>query len=316
MALTGIAAAAPAQSPSSIAAGVDIIYGAFAPGEQPDGNTVIFAAPDGLIVMDTGRHAEHTQQILDFARQKQRPIAAIINSHWHLDHIGGNSRIRSAYPDVRIYASGALEAALTGFLASYRRDLEGALQKMPDDPQAQSWRDELALIAGAPQSIADERIDQSGMRVIAGRKLLLKLEGPAATAGDVWVFDPAGRVVAAGDLVTLPVPFLDTACPQGWMTALNNLAHTRFTTLIPGHGLPLTRASFEMYRRGYGNLLTCASARERAPSDCVDGWIRDAGALIADQERARTMMSYYVANSLRASTEHNETLCTRHQTRH
>jgi glyoxylase-like metal-dependent hydrolase (beta-lactamase superfamily II) len=83
---------------------------------------------DRCIGRDAGRHAEHTQQILAFAHQTQRPIKAIINSHWHLDRIGGNSRIRSAYPDVRIYASGALKGAPPGFLADYRRDLEGALQ--------------------------------------------------------------------------------------------------------------------------------------------------------------------------------------------
>jgi hypothetical protein len=43
---------------------IDVITGTFVVGRQPDGNTVIFAAPDGLVVMDTGRHVEHTQQIL------------------------------------------------------------------------------------------------------------------------------------------------------------------------------------------------------------------------------------------------------------
>jgi hypothetical protein len=71
----------------------------------------------------------------------------------------------------------------------------------------------------------------------------------------------------------------------------------------------MTRTGFETYRRAYRNLLTCASARERAPGACVDGWIRDASALITAQDRARTMMNYYIVNSLRASTEHTEGLC-------
>jgi len=33
----------------------------------------------------------------------------------------------------------------------------------------------------------------------------------------------------AGDLVTLPVPFLDTACPNGWRKALDTLDDQRFT---------------------------------------------------------------------------------------
>jgi len=159
---------APAHN-TAVAPGITLIPGTFPEGQQPDGNTVMFTAPDGLIVMDTGRHAEHTQQILDFATQTKRPIKAIINSHWHLDHIGGNPRIRDAYSDVRIYASGALEAAKQGFLADYRRDLEGALQQEPNGAQAPGWRNELAIIAAAP--LADERIDASGPYLIAGRRL-------------------------------------------------------------------------------------------------------------------------------------------------
>jgi glyoxylase-like metal-dependent hydrolase (beta-lactamase superfamily II) len=306
--LTGTAAAIP---PRSVAPGVGVLLGSFVEGTQPDGNTVIFTAPDGLVVMDTGRHAEHTQQILDFAQRVQQPIKAVINSHWHLDHIGGISRIRDAYPQVRIYASGAIEGALSGFLADYRRDLEGALQRMPGDPQAAGWRDELAIIAAAPRSIPDERITRSGVQLIAGRKLDLHLETAAATAGDIWVLDSPSHVLAAGDLVTLPVPFLDTACPRGWQSALNNISHAQFKTLIPGHGPPMPRERFENYRHAFGNLLSCAADHTRANGDCVDGWISDAGTLIAeaDQSRARKMMDYYMVNSLRGKPERIEKLC-------
>lgn len=41
---------------SEIVPGISLIRGAFTPGHQPDGNTVVLSAPDGLIVIDTGRH--------------------------------------------------------------------------------------------------------------------------------------------------------------------------------------------------------------------------------------------------------------------
>ncbi len=112
-------------------------------------------------------------------------------------------------------------------------------------------------------------------------------------------------MLAAGDLVTLPVPFLDTACPQGWKAALDNLARTEFKILATGHGKPLQREGFETYRLAFGNLLTCSAAGEKTNSECVDGWVRDAQTLIADadQHRVRTMMEDYVANSLRGKTE-------------
>src|SRR5205085_9367192 len=118
-------------------------------------------------------------------------------------------------------------------------------------------------------------------RVIAGRKLFVHLESHAVTAGDVWVLDPTTDVLAAGDLVTLPVPFLDTACPEGWKAALDNLSHAGFKILVPGHGAPMQRDAFETYRHAYGNLLTCAAAREKASGECADGWAREARTLIA-----------------------------------
>lgn len=294
----------------AVAPGIDMIPGAFVPNQQPDGNSIIFRGSDGLIVMDTGRHAAHTQQILDFATQAHLPITAIINSHWHLDHIGGNALIRGAYPDVRIYASGALEGALHGFLADYRKDLEGALQKSPADAQAQGWRDELAIIAAAPQSYPAEVVTRTATRTIAGRKLVLHLETNTVTAGDVWVFDSATRVLAAGDLVTLPVPFLDTACPQHWQVALGKLSSANFKTLLPGHGPPMQRAAFETYRHAYANLLACA-ASEKSKSDCGDGWVHDAGDLIAANDRkfAKALLDYYVDSSLRGSPARTAQLC-------
>ena len=62
--------------------------------------------------MDTGRHAEHTQRILDYAKTAGLPIKPVVNSHWHLDHVGGNPRVRAAYPAVQVYASAAIEEAM------------------------------------------------------------------------------------------------------------------------------------------------------------------------------------------------------------
>src|SRR4051794_6553150 len=65
--------AVAAEEQVAVAPGVDLIPGAFVPGHQPDGNTLIFRASDGLVVMDTGRHAEHTQRIIDYAHAANLP---------------------------------------------------------------------------------------------------------------------------------------------------------------------------------------------------------------------------------------------------
>jgi hypothetical protein len=125
---------AVAVAAGSLAPGIDLIPGEFTLGRQPDGNTIVVRSGDGLVVFDTGRHREHTQSIIDFARREGLPVKVIINSHWHLDHVGGNPMLRKEYPDVRVYASGAIEAALHGFLAEYRASLEKQLAAAPGSP--------------------------------------------------------------------------------------------------------------------------------------------------------------------------------------
>ena len=271
--------ALPAAAQQEVAAGVRLIRGAFVPGQQPDGNSVILDAPDGLIVFDTGRHVAHTRKILDLAGA--RKIAAVLNSHWHLDHIGGNVLIRQEQPNTKIYASGALADARKGFLANYRKQLE--------EMGADRFRAEIDLIDAGDRLAPDVVIGKSGMMTIAGRELQVGLETYAVTAGDVWVFDPRSGVLFAGDLVTLPAPFLDTACPARWNETLDRLAKTNFELLIPGHGAPLTPRQFAQYRKAFANLLAC---KEK----CADGWIRDVGSLIAPSEMdfTKQVMGYYV----------------------
>jgi len=303
-------AAFVATAAETVAPGVDLIRGAFVAGRQPDGNSVVFRGTDGLVVMDTGRHAEHTQRILDYAQAAAVPIKAVVNSHWHLDHIGGNPRIRAAYPGVQIYASAALDDAMQGFLADYHKQLEGAIAESKDDVQKQAWRDEIAIIDSGKALYPDIVIDKSQTRRLAGREFQIHLQSHAVTAGDIWLFDTTSRVLAAGDLVTLPVPFLDTACPAHWRDALDNLAHQRFSVLIPGHGAPMSRTQFEIYRHAYTNLLGCA-ASDLPKATCIDGWTRDARSLLTDAESksAKSLLDYYVDNFLRADPAKTQKLC-------
>ncbi|HEY6940643.1 MBL fold metallo-hydrolase [Dokdonella sp.] len=293
--------ATAALAADELAPGVRLLPGRFVAGEQPDGNTLVFDGAGGLIVFDSGRHAAHTDAIIEYARERDLPITAIVNSHWHLDHVGGNARLRQAYPGVRVHASGAIEQAMRGFLAKYRAQIEQNLAAPGGDAaQKAALRDELALIDAGPALFPDERVTQGVERTLAGRRLQLGLETRAVTAGDVWLFDPATGTLAAGDLVTLPAPLFDTACPARWRTALGHLAKVDFVRIVPGHGAPLDRGQFATWRSAFDHLLACAAGKT-AKAACVDGWMRDAHALIpaSDEKLARGLLDYYIDNSLR-----------------
>jgi glyoxylase-like metal-dependent hydrolase (beta-lactamase superfamily II) len=285
-----------------LAPDVTLIAGGFVPGLQPDGNTVIFRGREGLLVFDSGRHAEHSQRILDYAEQSHTAIAAVVNSHWHLDHISGNPRLREAYPQLTVYASSAIEAAMSGFLARSRQQYIERLAEPGDAAQQSEMRLDLATIDLGEALYPDVAITGSGRHSLAGRLLHVGLEADAVTGADVWLYDPATRILASGDLVTLPAPFFDTACPLMWQHVLRRLAALDFDTLVPGHGGPMSQSRFAVYRNAFDNLLACA-ASSAAGTQCIDGWNRDASVFLttdADRELASALLDYYIDNKLRS----------------
>jgi glyoxylase-like metal-dependent hydrolase (beta-lactamase superfamily II) len=298
------AAADPTPLARNLRPGVWFIAGGIEPGRQPDGNSVIFDAPDGLIVMDTGRHEWHRQAILAFARARGRKVAAIVNSHWHLDHMSGNPALKAAYPQLRVYASDAIKDALTGFLAASARDAAGYLDdpKVPQSMRA-DIRADLATVQNGAALMPDVVIKTSSTMMLAGRRLRINLAANAATEGDVWIYDEHSKVAAVGDLVTLPAPFLDTACPDGWQAALEHVASTPFEILIPGHGSPMSRAQFSSYRQEFGSFIACANSN-LAKAECAAQWSQAVASLLGqdprEMQRARGMAEYYV-DMLRAN---------------
>jgi glyoxylase-like metal-dependent hydrolase (beta-lactamase superfamily II) len=289
-----------ATSATEVGPGVLLVPGSFIRGQQPDGNSVILRGKRGLVVVDTGRHAAHTQKVLDAAAALKQPVEAVINTHWHLDHIGGNARVRQAYPAARVYASGAFAGARTGFLAEYRAQLAELLKTTTDPVQRETFETDLQLIDSADKLAPDVVVDRSQALKLAGRNIDVHLAKHAATAGDLWMYDPASRIAIAGDLVTLPVPFLDTACPSGWSSALAELERTDFKLLIPGHGAPMTRADFAVYRKAFDNLVAC-SASSSEKGACIDGWMKDAAPFLRNDDPAwvRMLADYYVGAVLR-----------------
>jgi glyoxylase-like metal-dependent hydrolase (beta-lactamase superfamily II) len=283
-----VAGAASPPGPERVAPGVWVVAGGMLPGREPDGNSVIFEAPDGLIVVDTGRHEWHRASLLALASARQQPIVAIVNTHWHLDHVSGNPALRAAFPGVRVHASNAIDGAIDGFLAKSAREA----QQYVDDPQLPATlRDDIRAdrdtIANAAALRPDEVIDRSGLRTVGGRPLWFHLASRAVTAGDVWLYDPASRVAVLGDLVTLPAPFLDTACPSGWLAALDAVLATDFAVALPGHGAPMTHAQVRHYRDALGAFIACALATGPAGT-CATDWAAAAASLPAGPNYCRS----------------------------
>lgn len=298
-----------AQAQQTLAPGVVLVPGGFEAGRQPDGNSLLFQGSDGWLLIDSGRHRAHTEAAFKAARGQVR---AVLNTHWHLDHLGGNAWLRERLPGVEVWASLAVARALAadGWLDRYRRQLDEALPTAPAE-QAAVMRVDQDLLAQAAALRPDHEVKAASTLMLAGRRLQVGVE-MAVSGGDLWVLDTASGTLAAGDLVTLPVPFMDTACPPAWREALARVSALPFQRLVPGHGPVMSRADFERWRGGFEALLDCAD-QGLHPAACaavwrsrVDAWLDDAG-----RARVNGMVGYYFKTLLQAPQEQRERFCRR-----
>jgi glyoxylase-like metal-dependent hydrolase (beta-lactamase superfamily II) len=300
LALAQGTAAVESPPPESVAPGITLLRGAILPERGPDGNTLVFEAPEGLVVVDTGRHAWHSDAILAFTKARGRPVAAIVNTHWHLDHSSGNGRLKQAYPEAEVYATDAVDRVLAegGFLV---RNLESS-KAMLDDPKLSEVQKEEVRIFMATMDARDALrpdvvVTGSGARPIAGRDFDLRVTDGAVTDADLWIYDASSGVAVLGDLVTFPAPFFETACPAAWRKSLDDVWALPFETAIPGHGEPMTRVQFDAWRGAFNDFLDCV-ATPAEPGQCSLRWADGISAFTGSDDKARkaalAYAEYYV----------------------
>ncbi|HEX6219337.1 MAG TPA: MBL fold metallo-hydrolase [Sphingomicrobium sp.] len=286
--LAALAGLGPAAA--KVAEAYHLIPGSYVANRGPDGNSIFLDAPKGLILIDTGRHPEHRDKLLAYAKSRGRPIAAIINTHWHYDHTTGNGEILAVYPAAEVVASNAVDGPMyADFMAQSRAGTKAYVASGKATPSQMLEIERALKLMDDPSALRSNKpVVRSGMREIAGRKLDLRLESFAVTEGDVWVYDPKTKTAFVGDLVVAPMPFMDSACPEGWAEALRRISATPWRTLVPGHGEPMNRVQFDAWHQAFTRFTDCGRS-EAAISECAAGWVRDAAQFIPEGDEARML---------------------------
>src|SRR5205085_4461158 len=79
------------------------------------GNVILIEQSDGFVVIDSGFNAANGRAVVRYAKfLADKPIKAVMITHWHGDHPQGLSAIRDAYPKVRIISTRGTEAGILG----------------------------------------------------------------------------------------------------------------------------------------------------------------------------------------------------------
>src|SRR3954468_15886323 len=79
------------------------------------GNVILIEQSDGFVLVDSGLNAANGRAAVRYAKSlADKPIKAVMITHWHGDPPQGVSAIRDAYPKVRIIATRGTEEGIRG----------------------------------------------------------------------------------------------------------------------------------------------------------------------------------------------------------
>lgn len=82
-------------------------------------NIMFIVSSEGVIVIDPSASLQIGQMAIRMIKTvTDKPVVAVINTHWHGDHWMGNHAFEQAYPGVKIYALKEVREAINGALGA------------------------------------------------------------------------------------------------------------------------------------------------------------------------------------------------------
>jgi glyoxylase-like metal-dependent hydrolase (beta-lactamase superfamily II) len=202
-------------------------------------NNILLKSPDGHVLIDSGyvTHAPLTLQLLASERGLgAEPLAKLVNTHCHSDHIGGNAAVRAAY---------------------------GCPIEVPEAeaPLIERWDTTALLLDYAGQSADRFTVDavlRPGETHVWGDLAWRLLAAPGHRMGALVFYNAEHRVLISGDALwengygfVMPASLDPDALPATRDT-LDMIAGLDVRVVIPGHGEPFTDAAAALdraYRR-------------------------------------------------------------------
>jgi glyoxylase-like metal-dependent hydrolase (beta-lactamase superfamily II) len=243
-----------------------------------DSNAGIVLLDDGVLVVDTQNSPTVARAVIaEIRKLTPKPVRYVLNSHWHGDHVQGNSAYREAFPGAIFLAHqrtrediekralpdlrkeqaelpGQIEAAEKQLASGLRRDGQPMTDEQKRVQRNRIDRAKLRLLGVL--EVKDIPLPvltfDSGITIHDGAREIRLLNFPGHTDGDVAVFLPQERVLLTGDLLD-DLPYTGHGSPAALVKTLRSLAALEWDAMVPGHGsvrrgkdhLELVAATFE-----------------------------------------------------------------------
>ena len=211
-------------------------------------------------------------------RATGRRPAWVINSHWHGDHIWGNSAFAGSHVvSSRKVRSTVLELSRAQF-ESDRKQMRHELPLLegPHSPYPVADREVvLGWFQGVLATPRAHRIVPPGVTfedelILEGsrRSLRVVTYGGGHSPSDVFAYLPEEKVLFAGDLALNGLhPSVSNGRPSEWISILRRMEKLRATAVVPGHGattggqvLPRNRTYLQHLKR-----IVREALRDRVP---------------------------------------------------
>jgi len=150
----------------------------------------------------------------------KKPVSHLVNTHHHIDHIGGNQMFQRSQIVAHVNAReemirfGMPAERLKAFIPAFANEYDELRLTLPDTVYA----GQMTLYQG-------------------DRAIELIYLGPAHTPGDTLVYLPKEKVLFAGDVAfhyVVPGPF--DCHVSGWIRVADRVADMDVEVVVPGHG--------------------------------------------------------------------------------
>jgi cyclase len=183
------------------------------------GNAGFIVGREGVLVVDTFAAPEAAEELLaEIRRRTKLPVRWAVNTHYHLDHVGGNAVLGRA---------GAVLIAHENVRSWMRTEnLKWRKEITPEDR------------AILERLVLPDVTHREGLTIWLGDRKAEVLARPGHTGGDSIVVLREAGVVFAGDLVWRnTVPNCIDADTAAWETTLSGfLEDFPAAVFVPGHG--------------------------------------------------------------------------------